>query len=217
MDHRPRPDSIWPLFGLVVRTPRLELRYPSDDDLGALAALTGDIHDLDEMPFIVPWSRVPDGERERNTLQHHWANRAAFEPGAWTLNLVVVVEDEIVGEQAVRATDFPSERTVDTGSWLHRPRQGSGIGTEMRHAVLHLAFAGLGGQRAETSFYAGSDASRRITEKLGYSLTDHGIEEHDAKPTQWWSYAMDRHRWDEGRRDDIELVGLDACRELFGA
>ena len=30
-------------------------------------------------------------------------------------------------------------------------------------------------------------------------------------------YALDRSRWEGRRRDDIELVGLDACRELFGA
>lgn len=116
----------------------------------------------------------------------------------------------------MRATDFPSARTLDTGSWLHRPRQGEGIGTEMRHAVLHLAFAGLGAERAETSCYAGSDASRRVTEKLGYELTDQGVEDHDGKPTPWWGYAMNRTGWERNRRNDIELHGVDACRDLFG-
>lgn len=208
--------SIWPLFGLVVRTPRLELRYPSDEDLADLAAVTGDIHDLDEMPFIEPWSRAPDGERERNMLQYHWANRTSFAPAAWTLSLVVVVDGQIVGDQSVRATDFASTRAVDTGSWLHRPQQGRGIGTEMRHAVLHLAFAGMGAQRAETSCYAGSGASRRVTEKLGYELTEEGIADHDAKPTPWWAYAMDRNHWERSRRSDIELEGVEACRELLG-
>ena len=38
---------LWPLFDLVVRTPRLELRYPDDDLVYELAALTAEpIHEL---------------------------------------------------------------------------------------------------------------------------------------------------------------------------
>lgn len=213
----PSLPSIWPLFELVVRTPRLELRYPSDDDLAALTGLTGNIHDPAERPFIVPWNQAPDGERERNTLQFHWANRASFGPAAWILNLVAVVDGQVVGEQSVRATEFATTRTVDTGSWLHRPRQGTGIGTEMRHAVLHLAFAGLGAERAETSCYEGSRASQRVTTKLGYQQTEEGIEDHDGQPTRWWGYTMDRPRWEQCRRSDIELLGVETSRALFGA
>ena len=35
-------------------------------------------------------------------------------------------------------------RSVATGSWLGLRHQGHGIGKEMRAAVLHFAFAGLG-------------------------------------------------------------------------
>ena len=52
--------SIWPFFGLRIRTPRLELRYPSDGDLLAVAALAAEgIHEPDTMPFSVPWTRKP--------------------------------------------------------------------------------------------------------------------------------------------------------------
>lgn len=209
--------SIWPLFELVVRTPRLELRYPSDEDLAELAGLTGNIHDPAERPFIEPWNQAPDGERERNTLQFHWANRASFAPAAWVLSLVAVVDGQVVGEQSVRATEFATTRTVDTGSWLHRPRHGQGFGTEMRCAVLHLAFAGLGAERAETSCYEGSHASRRVTEKLGYEQTEEGIEDHDGTARRWWGYAIDHRHWEQQRRSDIELLGAEACRQLLGA
>ncbi|MFI0508274.1 hypothetical protein ACH3Y9_05555 [Streptomyces sp. WSLK1-5] len=42
----------WPLVGLRLSTPHLELRLPGEDELGALAA--GGIHELDRMPFLVP-------------------------------------------------------------------------------------------------------------------------------------------------------------------
>lgn len=57
-------DRHWPLCDLRLRTERLELRLPTDDDLRTLAevALTG-VHDPDEMPFCTPWTRQPDGTR----------------------------------------------------------------------------------------------------------------------------------------------------------
>lgn len=159
MDGRERLAEVWPLFGLSVRTPRLELRYPTDLDLVALAGRTGDIHDADVMPFTVPWSRAPDGERERNALQYFWQSRGAVSPTSWDLSLAVGRgrgggEPEPAGHRVRR------RGTVETGSWLHRPLQGQGLGREMREAVLHLAFAGLGAHRAETEAYEGN-ARRR--------------------------------------------------------
>ncbi|HEX4528130.1 MAG TPA: hypothetical protein VIA11_01855, partial [Acidimicrobiia bacterium] len=59
----------WPLFGLRVRTPRLELRYPTDDDYQAVVALAAEgIHDRDTMPFYVPWTRAASPLLERNML-----------------------------------------------------------------------------------------------------------------------------------------------------
>jgi RimJ/RimL family protein N-acetyltransferase len=49
-----------------------------------------------------------------------------------------------VGQQEISARDFPVLREVSTFSWLGVRHHGSGIGTQMRAAVLHLAFAGLG-------------------------------------------------------------------------
>lgn len=48
-------ERIWPLFGLRLTTPRLELRPLRDDDLPGLvdAALSG-VHDPARMPFGVP-------------------------------------------------------------------------------------------------------------------------------------------------------------------
>ena len=46
-----------PLFGLRLRTPRLELRLGTSDDVRALGRLAQlGIHPPDEMPFAVAWS-----------------------------------------------------------------------------------------------------------------------------------------------------------------
>jgi hypothetical protein len=50
----------WPLSGLRVRTPDLELRWPSLADLDALAGLAAEgVHDAGVQPFTVPWTDAP--------------------------------------------------------------------------------------------------------------------------------------------------------------
>src|SRR5688500_7061664 len=131
MDERARLAEHWPLFGLTVRTPRLELRYATDEDLMVLAELSANIHDPDALPFRTAWSTRPDGARQRGVLQWHWGQRAAWTANEWGLPMTVVVDGEIVGTQGVQAVAFPVTRTVETGSWLGRTYQGKGIGTEM--------------------------------------------------------------------------------------
>lgn len=59
----------------------------------------------------------------------------------------------MAGLQEMRAVDFAVTREVATGSWLGRRFHGKGIGTEMRGAVLYLAFAGLGARYARSSVF----------------------------------------------------------------
>ena len=141
---------VWPLFALTVSTPRLVLRVPTDADLVRLANVAADIHAPGARPLTAPWTDRQGIDREQALLQHHWEARASWSPARWSLDLAVWHEGELVGVQTVRAHDFAVRRTVQTASWLHRSRQGAGIGTEMRRAALHLAFAGLGAGRAET-------------------------------------------------------------------
>ena len=63
----------WPLFDLVIRTPRIELRPPTDDDVVAIVALSDEgIHDPATMPFAVPWTDWEPPFRHRQTMQWWW-------------------------------------------------------------------------------------------------------------------------------------------------
>src|SRR3954470_23594466 len=85
----------WPLFDLRLRTPRLELRVPSDDDLVVVAGLAAaGIHDPHRMPFTIPFTRAPSPELERSTLQWGWRQRAEWAPEDWRLGFAVVHEGE---------------------------------------------------------------------------------------------------------------------------
>jgi hypothetical protein len=57
--------SWWPLADLRLRTPELELRWPSLNDLDVLAGLAAaGVHDPEVQPFTVAWTdATPAGTR----------------------------------------------------------------------------------------------------------------------------------------------------------
>jgi RimJ/RimL family protein N-acetyltransferase len=207
----------WPMFDLVVRTPRLELRYPDDELLVRLAELTSQpIHDAGEMPFSVPWTDAPAEDLPRSSLKHFWSRRASWEPHDWNCPMAVLVDGEVLGVQDVMAKDFAATKLVKTGSWLTRKRQGEGFGKEMRTAILHLAFEGLGAQRALTSAWHDNAPSQGVTRSLGYEPNGWDIQMRRDKADRMLHFVLTRERWLERRRDDISIDGLEPCRRLFG-
>jgi RimJ/RimL family protein N-acetyltransferase len=210
-------ESLWPLFDLTIRTPNLVLRPPTDDDVFMLAALaTKGIHDPKQMPFRFPWTDVASPQFERNTLQFHWRIRATWTVEAWHLPFAVWADGQIVGQQDLLAHDFLHTKTFESGSWLGQAYQGRGIGKEMRAAVLHLGFDGLGGVRAETGAYEGNLASNGVTRSLGYAPNGTAVVAPRGEPQTELRYVMDRDGFELIRRDDITIENLEHCLPMFG-
>lgn len=215
------PADFWPLFRLRVRTPRVELRYPSDEDVADVAALAvKGIHPPDEMPFPLAWTDVPSPQQERNTMQHYWRMRASTTPAEWGLPFAVVADGVIVGVQVLHASDFAVTRAVKSGSWLGQAYQGRGIGREMRIAVLHLAFAGLGAEVAFSGAMVGNEASMRVSRRLGYEDDGFKVVSVRGRAQREIRFRLERARWEAsepGQRDDIVIEGLAPCLPLLGA
>jgi RimJ/RimL family protein N-acetyltransferase len=208
----------WPVADLVVRTPRLELRIPTEDELVALARLAGEgIHDPGWMP-LMGWTDQPSPALERGVLYWHWGRRGDWMPTSWNYNPVVFVDGEVAGTQGMSAINFAKLRVVETGSWLGRRYQGQGIGKEMRAAILHLAFAGLGAEEAISGFWHDNEPSRRVSDSLGYEANgEQWLLRRDERDLQK-NVRLRREVWESRRRDDITIEGLDdATLELFGA
>ena len=185
--------TYFPVFALEVRTPRLTLRFPDDDDLVCLAELGArGVHSPDTMPFTVPWTRVPSPYQERNTLQFMWQQRLTLQGDVPSLTLVTVVEGEIVGTQGLMTSSWKGTRTIETGSWLGLAHQGKGIGKEMRRAALHLVFDGFGAERAVTAAYADNPSSIGVTESLGYRPNGDELTGRDGGTVRLVRYVMDR-------------------------
>lgn len=209
---------LWPLFDLVVRTPRLELRYPDDELATDVAELTAEpIHDPATMPFSVPWTDGPAEHRPRSSLQHYWLVRGSWTPDQWSCMMAVLVDGRPVGVQDINASNFAAAKTFKTGSWLTQRVHGQGIGKEMRAAILHLGFEGLGAHCAYTSAFHDNHSSLGVTRSLGYEPNGESVEPRRDRADRQLHFAMTHERWKERRRDDIEIEGLEPCLDLFGA
>jgi RimJ/RimL family protein N-acetyltransferase len=190
---------------------------PTDPELlDLLEVIDGGIHDPSWMPFRQSWTDVPQPQRNRDSLAHWWRLRALWSPDHWSWCGAVRYDGELVGVQDLMAQDFAVLREVTSGSWLGRAHQGVGIGKEMRAAILHLAFVGLGATRAHSGFVEGNEPSRKVSESLGYVSNGCSYFEVRGHVRRELHVVLERDVWELGRRDDIEIDGLEECLELFG-
>jgi RimJ/RimL family protein N-acetyltransferase len=201
------------LFALRLRTPRLELRLPTRPELEELRelALAG-VHAPEEMPFAVAWT--DETYSEDWVVAFHEQQRETWRPDAWDLELGVWADGELAGVQALYAKDFAASRAVGTGSWLGRRFQSRGIGTEMRTAVLELAFPGLGAQIARSGAIDGNASSLRVSEKLGYRVSGRGTVSPRGVEVGHTDVELRREDWRPPVA--VEIEGLRTCLTLFG-
>lgn len=207
----------WPLFDLVIRSARLELRLPREDELFELldVAKRG-VHDPALMPFGFAWTDQPSPHFERGFMQYHWRTRASWSPDEWILDFGVWADGVLVGSQGMRAEKFSVFKSVGTGSWLGRGFQGRKIGLEMRSAALSFAFDHLGAERATSEAFSDNAASVGVSRSLGYVenglqwVAPRGVAREETR------FLMTREMWQSRERASITVSGFEACRDMFG-
>ena len=209
--------SHWPLYGLRLVTPRLELRLPDLPLLAQLATVAaGGVHREDAMPFGFPWTDGTPQEVGRRVFQHVLGTVAGWRPEQWTLSLAALWGGRVVGRQDVVARDFAVTGEVETGSWLGLPFQGQGLGTEMRAAVAQLAFEGLGARCMRSRAMTDNAASAAVSAKLGYVPDGTETVAVRGERRTVRRLRLDRAAWEAHRAVPVEIEGLAECRELFG-
>lgn len=208
----------YPPLNLRIHTPRLSLLGASDDLLERLVpvvrkgVVTGP-----PLPFDDPISLYRDSpDREWTWLRAVWNGRAKVSDAFWRLYFVVVVDDEPVGIQDLIGNEFSAFGTVETFSWLGPDVRGHGLGKEMRQAVLHLAFEGLGARYADSSAFFDNRASNRVSHALGYRPNGIDWATRRGDPAEINRWRLSREQWAARRRDDIALVGVDECLPVLG-
>lgn len=206
--------TLEPLFGLRLRTPRLELRLPTEAELVELYELAAaGIHPPEEMPFGVAWT---DKLTQESFLAYHHSTRETWTAESWKIDLGTWVDGVLAGVQGIGADGYAHQRTIGTGSWLGERFQGHGMGTEMRTAVVELAFRELGAAAVTSSAFETNAASRRVSEKLGYRVVGHETMSPRGVPEPHLKLRLDRSDW-RGAPLRVEVEGVEPCLPLFGA
>jgi RimJ/RimL family protein N-acetyltransferase len=202
-----------PLWRLRLRTDRLELRLPSENELIELFHVAeAGIHPPEEMPFFVPWT---DDLRLDAFIEFHRGAWETWRPEKWTLNLITFLRGRPIGSQGIGAENFAETREFETGSWLGVPHQGHGLGTEQRAAVLELGFRGLGARVAVSGSIVHNISSQRVSEKLGYRVTGTRTIAPRGEPVEHYDYRLERADWH--CPIPVELEGVERSLPLFGA
>ena len=148
----------------------MEMSPVRESDYSELAAIaTGGVRKNDVPAFLVDWDSGSDEEIARSIAQYQWSTRANFRVDDWTIEFTVRVGGRVIGVQGVSAKDFTRSRSVSTGSWLAVHEQGKGYGTRMRRATVAAFADEFDVETFHSAYFEGNDASRRVSEKLGYS------------------------------------------------
>jgi RimJ/RimL family protein N-acetyltransferase len=210
--------SSYPPLRLEVRTPRLVLAGATDDLLERLIPVVrAGVLGPGPLPFDDPMSLYEDSpEREWRWLRGIWAGRAHVDSSWWRLYFVVILDGEPAGMQDIIGERFAELGTVGTFSWLAPGHRGRGLGTEMRAAVLHLAFAGLAAREATSDAFADNPASNRVSAALGYEPNGTCWATRRGEAALLTRWKLTRDRWERTRRTDIELAGVQDCLPVLG-
>lgn len=224
-------EEIWPPFDLRIESPRLELRVVRETDFPAyVAAASSGVTHTSRNPFRQAWNEKDPESLIKASLPFLWSTRSAITPEHWHLAFGVFLKDasgsgslgdgapaELIGVQDCYAHDWPILRTVSSGSWLRADRQGQGLGTEARAAMLLWAFDHFGAEYAESGAYTWNERSRRVSESLGYftSGTQRVPDAHGVEPE--WEHLFRLPKNDLLRPAfQIRVTGNAELKSFFG-
>jgi RimJ/RimL family protein N-acetyltransferase len=196
----------------------LVLRMPTDDDLMQMVEVARrGIHDPGVMPFYVPWTDHPSPDFERNFLAYHWGARASCSSTRWDLSFAVEHDGQVIGSQSLHGVDFPTLRTAESGSWLGQAFQGQGLGTEMRLAVLHLAFEVMQAERVTSGAFLDNPASQAVSRKCGYEPNGMAWADNRGVAREQVRFLLTRERWLETCTDlPVTITGAEPVLEQIG-
>jgi RimJ/RimL family protein N-acetyltransferase len=207
-------------LAIVLRTPRLVFGLAGAEEARELLAVAKrGVHPADQMPFAVPWTdMVGTAEGDRSFLEYYREAATCVAPERWSLLFCVRHEGREIGVQELAAQRFSDTRSVHTGSWLGQADQGLGYGTEMRAAVLQLAFEALGASLATSGAIEGNAASLGVSLKLGYEVVGMSTCAPRGVEVSHTDLAISRAVWERSARVPVTVEGVDGpARGLLGA
>ncbi len=214
-----------PIEPITLRTDRLVLRPPSNDDAHAIAKLCGDF-EIARTTSSIPHPYTLDHAREFIEFC-----RSEREAGS-AANFAITLTDtgEVLGMIGL-IVDAESER-AELGYWIGRPFWNQGHATDAARAIVDYGFQTLALQRIHAGYFASNEASGVVQRKLGFQ--PEGVQRRHivrfGEPHDLDMYALLREQW-EARRDadpfrptlrtermllrPLSFRDADACHEIW--
>lgn len=185
---------------MVVRGPRLSLRYPGAGDAPALFELARD-------PEVTRWFSWGPYGSESEPLAYIESLHTQRERGE-RLEFVIVDElDRPLGITGLSEFSARDRRAV-VGTWLGRAHWGTGVNVESKALVLALGFEALGLVRATALANPDNRRSIAALERLGFELEGvlRSWHLHDGSPRDVAVLRLLREEWQRGPLAAVAVV-----------
>jgi len=145
---------------VIVRGPRLTLRYARPDDASALYELGRD----PDVSRFFSWGPYTEPAQASAFIERMAEQRASGE----RLEFVIAGDDDRpIGITGLSEFSERDRRAV-VGTWLGRPYWGTGANQESKALVLSVGFRSLELQRISAYAHPGNERSVRALERLGF-------------------------------------------------
>jgi len=153
---------------LPIRTPRLLIRPKEPGDGAETAAAVQETWDTLHL-----WMRWAENREFFTSEQMEIRNRQVMATfllrESFELLGIEIATGLPVAWCGLHEIDWQAQQ-CETGYWVRKSAQGRGFATEACNALLRYAFGVLGMRRVGLTHSSGNEASRRISEKLGFAL-----------------------------------------------
>jgi len=146
---------------MVVRGPRLSLRYARPDDAEALLRLGSDA----EVTRWFSWGPYTDISQPQAFIARMVEQRQTGE----RLEFVIVDSDDVPIGITGLSEFAPRDARAVVGTWLGREHWGTGANNESKALILALAFRRLGLQRVTAYAHPENERSLRALDRLGFT------------------------------------------------
>jgi RimJ/RimL family protein N-acetyltransferase len=141
---------------------RLVLRLPGEADIDAITEACQDPELQHWVPVPVPYRREHAAEFVASRPE-----RWAAEDGEMTFAITDAADGRLLGMVGLHARDATMK---EIGFWTAPWARGQGVMTDAARLVCRFGFEVLGLQRIEWQARVGNEPSRRVAEKLGFTL-----------------------------------------------
>lgn len=195
-----------PLYNIAIKTPRLELRVPRQNEIEKLAQiLTNGIQKADEPHFMEDKLYGKSLEENTKGLQEFIdKGMNEWDKEDWHLPFAVFYEGKPIGLVTMFSHNFPITRGFGVSYWIGLSFQGKGLGTEAFQGVLSFGFDGLDAQEAYAGAYSDNIPSLHLMEKLGFVFNGEYWMARQGKAVKDRRMRLPRENWKNPTNINIE-------------